>query len=147
MGVTDVLLVDDEEACNSASASLSQHPKFTQTVLTPAFLQYRTLLTQDPPDFNKAFAHVYDAFVAAVKPMVDRAAVVCVQCADPDNLGAALIAKYLLSHSSQQISLAKAVDVVKQRRIQTSILRQLTEAMVFEEVKKAVAELVLNPKA
>jgi len=44
-------------------------------------------------------------------------------CADPDNLGAALAAKFLMS-KVPQMSAEKAVDIIKQRRIQTNIIRQ-----------------------
>ena len=139
MGVEEIIIIDDEETYKSASSTL---PKFQLTSLSPPFVQYRTLLAQEPPDFNKAFKEVWEAFEKKVKPLVVNEKVVCVMCADPDNLGAALIAKFLMSHSTLQISLAKALDIVKQRRIQTDVLRQITEAMVYEEVKKAVAEMI-----
>lgn len=59
MGVEEIIIIDDEETYKSASSTIS---KFQLTSLSQPFVQYRTLLAQEPPDFNKAFKEVWEAF-------------------------------------------------------------------------------------
>ena len=55
--------------------------------------------------------------------------IVCLMLDDPDNLGAALVCHFLLTatkgqKSMKQYSAEKAMELIRERRIQTNILRQ-----------------------
>ena len=82
--------------------------------LSKALAKYRELVVMETPDFAVGFNQMWDAFSSVIK--LDSDKICCIMSDDPDNLGAALAAKFLVS-KIPDMTVSKAIDIIQKRRI------------------------------
>lgn len=90
MKVTEIIVVDDSPTMIPYVASLWKD--FHVHDLAGQLQRYRELVSKKEPDFKSGFNQLWESF----HPLIDLDKVTCLMCADPDNLGAALVSKYLM---------------------------------------------------
>ena len=79
--------------------------------------------------YEEAFTFISACTLKALQTAQKQDQIVCLMFDDPNNLGAALICHFLLQTTKAQIksmkqySAQKSVELVKERRMQTSIIR------------------------
>lgn len=87
--------------------------------------EYAAMLGQ--AKHQQAFSCIATEMNKALQESMKRDEVVCLMTDDPDNLGTALVCSFLLSETNlnqrKQYSASKAMELLKERRIQAQIIR------------------------
>ena len=80
--------------------------------------------------YDEAFNYIAQVCTKALQTLMKKDTIVCLMVDDPDNLGAALVCHFLLTATKssiktmKQYSAEKAIELIRERRLQTNILRQ-----------------------
>ena len=73
--------------------------------------------------------------LGALESCLSKDTAICLMCGDPDNLGATLLALFLIKHGNYSAS--RALDLIKANRIQTSLIRQFEDILTTTNKKPA----------
>ena len=136
MQVQQILLFDSNKKSEGPqqSTSVESYLKENQLQETFAVTLHEAQMTEytslmGVSKYQEALEYLAMLCTKALETALKKEQVVCLMVDDPDNLGAALVAHFLLTATKasiktmKQYSASKAIELVKSRRMNAAVLR------------------------